>query len=149
MATKTTRETELELIKKLYELNGYFAAAFTKADIDLMERNINADYDLLCGTSRDESVKIARLHNQLEIADKDIYEKSNLISDLTTKRDAAIANYRSARQDNDDLQNDLYEKAHEVERLKMQIIRRDLMLGKELTADQRQNVIETLEGYED
>ena len=149
MAQKTTREIELELIKKLYDLNGYFAAAFTKEDIEMMERNIAADYDLLCGTTRDESDKIGELRRELHNAYNTIDEKTKLASGLATERDAAIENYRAAQKDNGELQDDLYEKAHEVERLKYQIIRRDLQLGKELTDDQKQMLIETLEGYED
>jgi len=149
MAQKTNRQAELELIKKLYEMDGYFAAAFTRADLALMERNINADYDLLCSTSRDESDKIASLRKELEAAYEKSTEQSKLISGLTTERDGAIANFRAAQKDNDDLQNDLYEKAHEVERLKMQVLRRDLQLGKDPTPEQRQSLIETLEGYED
>ena len=149
MAQKTNRQAELELIKKLYEMDGYFAAAFTRDDLALMERNINADYDLLCSTSRDESDKIASLRKELEAAYEKSTEQSKLISDLTTERDDAIANYRAAQKDNEDIANDLYEKAHEVERLKMQILRRDLQLGKDPTPEQRQSLIETLEGFED
>ena len=149
MAQKTNRQAELELIKKLYEMGGYFAAAFTRADLALMERNINADYDLLCSTSRDESDKIASLRKELEAAYEKSTEQSKLISGLTTERDDAIANFRAAQKDNEDIANDLYEKAHEVERLKMQVLRRDLQLGKDPTPEQRQSLIETLEGYED
>ena len=149
MAQKTNRQAELELIKKLYEMDGYFAAAFTRADIALMERNINADYDLLCSTSRDESDKIASLRKELEAAYEKSTEQSKLISGLTTERDGAIANFRATQKDNEDIANDLYEKAHEVERLKMQILRRDLQLGKDPTPEQRQSLIETLGGFED
>lgn len=61
MAQKSTRQTEIELIKKLYELGGYFAAAFSASDIETMERNINADYDLLCSTTRDMSDETAKI----------------------------------------------------------------------------------------
>lgn len=149
MAQKSANNIERELLTKLYEHNGYFTAAFTKEDLETMSRNIAADYDLLCGTSRDESDKIAELQRELKKAYEIINEKTRTISELATERDSAVENYRAAKKDNDDLQNDLYEKAHEVERLKFQIIRRDLQLGKELTEEQRQNVIETLEGYED
>lgn len=151
MAQKTNnpKQAEIELIEKLFAMDGYFAAAFTRADVTMMECNINADYDLLCRTSRDESDKIASLRKELEAAYEKSTEQSKLISGLTTERDGAIANFRAAQKDNDDLQNDLYEKAHEVERLKMQILRRDLQLGKEPTPEQRQSLIETLEGFED
>lgn len=149
MAQKTTREIELELIKKLYDLNGYFAAAFTKEDIAQMENNIAADFDLLCGTTRDESDKIGELRRELHNAYNTIDEKTKLASGLATERDAAIENYRAAQKDNEELQDDLYEKAHEIERLKYQIIRRDLQLGKELTDEQKQILIGALVNYED
>ena len=62
MAQKTNnpKQAEIELIEKLFAMDGYFAAAFTRAaftraDVTMMECNINADYDLLCRTTRDES----------------------------------------------------------------------------------------------
>ena len=115
----------------------------------MMECNINADYDLLCRTTRDESSKIAQLEAELKRAYETIDEKTKLVSELATERDGAIANFRAARKENDDLQNDLLEKAHDCERLKYQIITQDLQLGKELTKEQRNLVLETLEGYED
>ena len=186
MAQKTTtpKQTEINLIKKLYALNGYFAAAFAPEDIEKMEANINADYDLICGTTRDLSEREGDLCRELKSAYAALDEKTRMVSDLTTERDAAIENYRAAQKeaetfratveqldavietmtaeldeasekltgclkDNDDLQEDLYAKAHEIERLKYQIIRRDLQLGRELTQAQIQSLIETLEGYED
>ncbi len=148
MAQKTNRQAEIELIKKLYEMDGYFAAAFTRADIALMERNINADYDLFCSTSRDESDKIAQLEAELKRAYETIDEKTKLVSELATERDGAIANFRAAQKDNDEINEKLYETAHEVERLKMQILRRDLQLGKEPTPEQRQSLIIALAEYE-
>ena len=72
MAQKTNnpKQAEIELIEKLFAMDGYFAAAFTRADIALMERNINADYDLLCGTSRDQSDEVHGLRDQLDQADQ-------------------------------------------------------------------------------
>lgn len=151
MAQKTNnpKQAEIELIEKLFAMDGYFAAAFTRADVTMMECNINADYDLLCRTTRDESSKIAQLEAELKRAYETIDEKTKLVSELATERDGAIANFRAARKENDDLQNDLLEKAHDCERLKYQIITQDLQLGKELTKEQRNLVLETLEGYED
>ena len=151
MAQKTNnpKQAEIELIEKLFAMDGYFAAAFTRADVTMMECNINADYDLLCRTTRDESSRIAQLEAELKRAYETIDEKTKLVSELATERDGAIANFRAAQKENDDLQNDLYEKAHDCERLKYQIITRDLQLGKELTKEQRNLVLETLEGYED
>lgn len=44
MAQKTTtsKQDEIKLIKKLHDMNGYFAAAFCHDDLAVMENNINA-----------------------------------------------------------------------------------------------------------
>ena len=154
MAQKTTlKQTEIQLIKKLFALDGYFTAAFSKDDIVIMEHNINADYDLLCGTTRDESSKLSILRHDLEFTRNELDEKTKLVSDLTAERnqaigkiksleeqgkadektiislqkqicdanrekEAAIENYHAAQKDNDALQDDLYEKSHECERLR-------------------------------
>lgn len=186
MAQKTTtpKQDEIKLIKKLHDMNGYFAAAFSKDDIVIMEHNINADYDLLCGTTRDESSKLSILRHDLDFTRSELDSKTQMVSILLTERnqaidkikpleeqgkadektiislqkqicdancekEAAIENYRAAQKENEDLQDDLYEKAHECERLRYQIIARDIKLGKELTAEQKQLLLETLEGYED
>lgn len=155
MAQKTNnpKQAEIELIEKLFAMDGYFAAAFTRAaftraDVTMMECNINADYDLLCRTTRDESSRIAQLEAELKRAYETIDEKTKLVSELATERDGAIANFRAAQKDNDEINEKLYETAHEVERLKMQILRRDLQLGKEPTPEQRQSLIIALAEYE-
>jgi len=193
MAQKTTtpKQDEIKLIKKLHEMNGYFAAAFCHDDLAVMENNINADYDLLCGTTRDDSVELAALKKRIKDLEEELKatyvgfnEQYRKACDLTaernqaidkiksleeqgkadedtilklqkqisaerTEKEAAIENYRAAQKDNDALQDDLYEKAHECERLRYQIITRDLQLGKELTAAQKELLLQTLEGYED
>lgn len=185
MAQKTTpKQTEIQLIKKLFALDGYFTAAFSKDDIVIMEHNINADYDLLCGTTRDESSKLSILRHDLDFTRNELDEKTKLVSDLRTERDAAIVNFRNANstladlqkevemneemvgrlseerdeadeklaaclEENKNLEEEVYEKAHEIERLKIQIIRRDLKLGKELTPEQKELLLQTLDGYED
>ena len=193
MAQKTTtpKQTEINLIKKLYALNGYFAAAFCHDDLAVMENNINADYDLLCGTTRDDSAELAALKKRIQDLEEELkaayvgfneqYRKAcdltaernqaidelkrekaarkedaetiislqKQICDANCEKEAAIENYRAAQKENEDLQDDLYEKAHECERLRYQVITRDLQLGRELTQEQIQNLIETLEGYED
>ena len=192
MAQKTTpKQTEIQLIKKLHEMNGYFAAAFCHDALAVMENNINADYDLLCGTTRDDSVELAALKKRIKDLEEELkatyagfneqYQKAcdltaernqaidkiksleeqgkadektiislqKQICDANCEKEAAIENYRAAQKENEDLQDDLYEKAHECERLRYQIITRDLQLGKELTAEQKQLLLETLEGYED
>lgn len=193
MAQKTTtpKQDEIKLIKKLHEMNGYFAAAFCHDDLAVMENNINADYDLLCGTTRDDSVELAALKKRIKDLEEELkatyagfneqYRKAcdltaernqalaaleqekaarkedaqlivNLqkqICDANCEKEAAIENYHAAQKDNDALQDDLYEKAHECERLRYQIITRDLQLGKELTAAQKELLLQTLEGYED
>jgi len=193
MAQKTTtpKQDEIKLIKKLHEMNGYFAAAFCHDDLAVMENNINADYDLLCGTTRDDSVELAALKKRIKDPEEELkatyagfneqYRKAcdltaernqaidaleqekaarkedaqlivNLqkqICDAITEKEAIVENYRAAQKDNDALQDDLYEKAHECERLRYQIITRDLQLGKELTAAQKELLLQTLEGYED
>ena len=193
MAQKTTtsKQDEIKLIKKLHDMNGYFAAAFCHDDLAVMENNINADYDLLCGTTRDDSVELAALKKRIKDLEEELkatyagfneqYRKAcdltaernqaidkiksleeqgkadeetilklqKQISSERTEKEAAIENYRAAQKDNDALQDDLYEKAHECERLRYQIIARDIKLGKELTAEQKQLLLETLEGYED
>lgn len=150
MAQKTNnpKQAEIELIEKLFAMDGYFAAAFTRADVTMMQCNINADYDLLCRTTRDESSRIAQLEAELKRAYETIDEKTKLVSELATERDGAIANFRAAQKDNDEINEKLYETAHEVERLKMQILRRDLQLGKEPTPEQRQSLIIALAEYE-
>ena len=193
MAQKTTtpKQDEIKLIKKLHEMNGYFAAAFCHDDLAVMENNINADYDLLCGTTRDDSVELAALKKRIKDLEEELkatyagfneqYRKAcdltaernqaidaleqekaarkedaetiislqKQICDANCEKEAAIENYRAAQKDNDALQDDLYEKAHECERLRYQIITRDLQLGKELTAAQKELLLQTLEGYED
>lgn len=193
MAQKTTtsKQDEIKLIKKLHDMNGYFAAAFCHDDLAVMENNINADYDLLCGTTRDDSVELAALKKRIKDLEEELkatyagfneqYRKAcdltaernqaidkiksleeqgkadeetilklqKQISGERTEKEAAIENYRAAQKDNDALQDDLYEKSHECERLRYQIITRDLQLGKELTGEQKQLLLETLEGYED
>ena len=193
MAQKTTtpKQDEIKLIKKLHEMNGYFAAAFCHDDLAVMENNINADYDLLCGTTRDDSVELAALKKRIKDLEEELkatyagfneqYRKAcdltaernqaidaleqekaarkedaetiislqKQICDANCEKEAAIENYRAAQKDNDALQDDLYEKAHECERLRYQIITRDLQLGKELTAAQKELLLHTLEGYED
>ena len=193
MAQKTTtsKQDEIKLIKKLHDMNGYFAAAFCHDDLAVMENNINADYDLLCGTTRDDSVELAALKKRIQDLEEELkatyvgfneqYRKAcdltaernqaidelkrekaarkedaetiislqKQICDANCEKEAAIENYRAAQKENEDLQDDLYEKAHECERLRYQIITRDLQLGKELTAEQKQLLLETLEGYED
>ena len=193
MAQKTTtpKQTEIQLIKKLHDMNGYFAAAFCHDDLAVMENNINADYDLLCGTTRDDSVELAALKKRIQDLEEELkatyvgfneqYRKAcdltaernqaidalerekaarkedaetiislqKQICDANCEKEAAIENYRAAQKDNDALQDDLYEKAHECERLRYQIITRDLQLGKELTAAQKELLLQTLEGYED
>lgn len=185
MAQKTTpKQTEIQLIKKLFALDGYFAAAFTQADIDKMASNIESDYDLLCGTTRDESDNISTLRHVLNSTRNELDEKTKLACDLVAERDAAIVNFRNANstladlqkevemneemvgrlseerdeadeklaaclEENKNLEEEVYEKAHEIERLKIQIIRRDLKLGKELTAEQKELLLQTLDGYED
>ena len=193
MAQKTTtpKQDEIKLIKKLHEMNGYFAAAFCHDDLAVMENNINADYDLLCGTTRDDSVELAALKKRIQDLEEELkatyvgfneqYRKAcdltaernqaidelkrekaarkedaetiislqKQICDANCEKEAAIENYRAAQKENEDLQDNLYEKAHECERLRYQIIARDIKLGKELTAEQKQLLLETLEGYED
>lgn len=193
MAQKTTtpKQDEIKLIKKLHDMNGYFAAAFCHDDLAVMENNINADYDLLCGTTRDDSVELAALKKRIQDLEEELkatyagfneqYRKAcdltaernqaidalerekaarkedaetiislqKQICDANCEKEAAIENYRAAQKDNDALQDDLYEKAHECERLRYQIITRDLQLGKELTAAQKELLLQTLEGYED
>lgn len=193
MAQKTTtpKQDEIKLIKKLHDMNGYFAAAFCHDDLAVMENNINADYDLLCGTTRDDSVELAALKKRIkdleeelkatyagfneqyrkacdltaernqaidkiksleeqgEADEKTIISLQKQICDANREKEAAIENCLAAQKDNDALQDDLYEKAHECERLRYQIITRDLQLGKELTAAQKELLLQTLEGYED
>lgn len=193
MAQKTTtpKQDEIKLIKKLHDMNGYFAAAFCHDDLAVMENNINADYDLLCGTTRDDSVELAALKKRIKDLEEELkatyagfneqYRKAcdltaernqaidelkrekaarkedaetiislqKQICDANCEKEAAIENYRAAQKENEDLQDDLYEKAHECERLRYQIITRDLQLGKELTAEQKELLLQTLEGYED
>ena len=192
MAQKTTpKQTEIQLIKKLHDMNGYFAAAFCHDDLAVMENNINADYDLLCGTTRDDSVELAALKKRIKDLEEELkatyvgfneqYRKAcdltaernqaidkiksleeqgkadektiislqKQICDANHEKEAAIENCLAAQKDNDALQDDLYEKAHECERLRYQIITRDLQLGKELTAAQKELLLQTLEGYED
>ena len=193
MAQKTTtsRQDEIKLIKKLHDMNGYFAAAFCHDDLAVMENNINADYDLLCGTTRDDSVELAALKKRIQDLEEELkaayagfneqYRKAcdltaernqaidkiksleeqgkadektiislqKQICDANREKEAAIENCLAAQKDNDALQDDLYEKAHECERLRYQIITRDLQLGKELTAAQKELLLQTLEGYED
>lgn len=193
MAQKTTtsKQDEIKLIKKLHDMNGYFAAAFCHDDLAVMENNINADYDLLCGTTRDDSVELAALKKRIKDLEEELkatyagfneqYRKAcdltaernqaidkiksfeeqgkadektiislqKQICDANREKEAAIENYRAAQKENEDLQDDLYEKAHECERLRYQIITRDLQLGKELTAAQKELLLQTLEGYED
>ena len=192
MAQKTTpKQDEIKLIKKLHDMNGYFAAAFCHDDLAVMENNINADYDLLCGTTRDDSVELAALKKRIkdleeelkatyagfneqyrkacdliaernqaidkiksleeqgEADEKTIISLQKQICDANHEKEAAIENCLAAQKDNDALQDDLYEKAHECERLRYQIITRDLQLGKELTAAQKELLLQTLEGYED
>lgn len=193
MAQKTTtsKQDEIKLIKKLHDMNGYFAAAFCHDDLTVMENNINADYDLLCGTTRDDSVELAALKKRIkdleeelkatytgfneqyrkacdltaernqaidkiksleeqgEADEKTIISLQKQICDANREKEAAIENCLAAQKDNDALQDDLYEKAHECERLRYQIITRDLQLGKELTAAQKELLLQTLEGYED
>lgn len=193
MAQKTTtlKQDEIKLIKKLHDMNGYFAAAFCHDDLAVMENNINADYDLLCGTTRDDSVELAALKKRIQDLEEELkatyvgfneqYRKAcdltaernqaidelkrekaarkedaetiislqKQICDANCEKEAAIENYRAAQKENEDLQDDLYEKAHECERLRYQIITRDLQLGKELTAAQKELLLQTLEGYED
>lgn len=193
MAQKTTtsKQDEIKLIKKLHDMNGYFAAAFCHDDLAVMENNINADYDLLCGTTRDDSVELAALKKRIQDLEEELkatyvgfneqYRKAcdltaernqaidelkrekaarkedaetiislqKQICDANCEKEAAIENYRSAQKENEDLQDNLYEKAHECERLRYQIITRDLQLGKELTAAQKELLLQTLEGYED
>lgn len=193
MAQKTTtpKQDEIKLIKKLHDMNGYFAAAFCHDDLAIMENNINADYDLLCGTTRDDSVELAALKKRIKDLEEELkaiyagfneqYRKAcdltaernqaidkiksleeqgkadektiislqKQICDANREKESAIENYRAAQKENEDLQDDLYEKAHECERLRYQIITRDLQLGKELTAAQKELLLQTLEGYED
>lgn len=193
MAQKTTtpKQDEIKLIKKLHDMNGYFAAAFCHDDLVVMENNINADYDLLCGTTRDDSVELAALKKRIKDLEEELkaayagfneqYRKAcdltaernqaidelkrekaarkedaetiislqKQICDANCEKEATIENYRAAQKENEDLQDDLYEKAHECERLRYQIITRDLQLGKELTAAQKELLLQTLEGYED
>ena len=150
MAQKTTpKQTEIQLIKKLFALDGYFTAAFSKDDIVIMEHNINADYDLLCGTTRDESSKLSILRHDLDFTRNELDEKTKLVSDLRTERDEADEKLAACLEENKNLEEEVYEKAHEIERLKIQIIRRDLKLGKELTAEQKELLLQTLDGYED
>ena len=193
MAQKTTtsKQDEIKLIKKLHDMNGYFAAAFCHDDLAVMENNINADYDLLCGTTRDDSVELAALKKRIKDLEEELkatyagfneqYRKAcdltaernqaidkiksleeqgkadektiislqKQICDANREKEAAIENCLAAQKDNDALQDDLYEKAHECERLRYQIITRDLQLGKELTAAQKELLLQTLDAYED
>lgn len=143
------KQAEFDLIEKLFVMNGYFAAAFSKEDMEIMGRNILADYDLLCSTTRDESDRIGLCRRELERAHKIIEEKSHLVSDLTTERDAAISNMRDAQKMADQLRDEKYKLQDRVNNLEMQVLRRDLMLGKDLLDEQRQSLVEILEGFED
>ena len=95
-----------------------------------------------------EMMQETELEAELKRAYETIDEKTKLVSELATERDGAIANFRAAQKDNDEINEKLYETAHEVERLKMQILRRDLQLGKEPTPEQRQSLIIALAEYE-
>lgn len=143
------KQAEFELIEKLFAMDGYFAAAFSKEDMEIMGRNILADYDLLCSTTRDESDKIGSLERELQSVYAQLEERARLISDLTTERDAAISNMRDAQKMADQLRDEKYKLQDRVNNLEMQVLRRNLMLGKDLLDEQRQSLVEILEGFED
>lgn len=98
MAQKTTtsKQDEIKLIKKLHDMNGYFAAAFCHDDLAVMENNINADYDLLCGTTRDDSVELAALKKRIKDLEEELKatyagfnEQYRKACDLTAERNKA------------------------------------------------------------
>ena len=153
MAQKTIKEQELDLLKKLYAFGGYFTAAFSSDDLDLMERNIKADYDLLCGTTRDMSSEMARLLQEKNEAIDKANRSQKEYELLAESYDKVVAD-REAVRDEFIAARDAWEvKARElrlrINALEMQVIRRKLQLKEDITDKEANSLIEMLDCYED
>lgn len=149
---KENTKKEMALINKLFEFDGYFRAAFTHDDIDLMQQNMENDFDLLCGTSRDLTGRVSRLDRDLADLTLESEKKINHLEDelaaaqgyhkgyaeeMTNQLEQLNENYLDARSAASRAQE-------ENEQLLLRIARLKLTYGEELTDDEKQAVIRAI-----
>ena len=112
------KKLECKMLQDLHGLNGYFTESFTKEDVEQMKKNIENDFDLLCGTSRDKSAEIRaykeRVHEldarvrQLETS---IQIVENELKDCEAEKNSLADALKSAEKRIDELACELI-KAH-------------------------------------
>lgn len=105
------KKLECGMLQDLHGLNGYFTESFTKEDVEQMKKNIENDFDLLCGTSRDKSVEIRAYKERVHELETSIQIVENELKNCNAEKNSLADALKSAEKRIDELACELI-KAH-------------------------------------
>ena len=108
------KKLECRMLQDLHGLNGYFTESFSETDIEQMEKNIENDFDLLCGTSKDRSLEIRAYKGRVHELDARVRELEtstqiveNKLKDCEAEKESLADALKSAEKRIDELAREL------------------------------------------
>ena len=119
------KKLECKMLQDLYGLNGYFTESFTEKDIEQMEKNIENDFDLLCGTSRDKSIDIRAYKERVQELDARVRE-------LETSTQIVEKELKDCEAEKDSLADALKSAEKRIDELAFELIKAHIRGGEEL-----------------
>lgn len=119
------KKLECRMLQDLYKLDGYFTGAFTKEDVEQMEKNIENDFDLLCGTSRDKSVEIRAYKER-------VHELDARVRELETSTQIVENKLKNCEAEKGSLADALKSAEKRIDELACELIKAHIRGGEEL-----------------